>query len=69
MGLQEAVCGSRAHRVEQDAVLLAELHMPFLFQGFKNVWQNRDEAFGANPVERLPDQHQCLFNLRAIAPA
>ena len=32
-------------------------------------WQERDEAFGANAVERLPDQHQRLFDLRPIASA
>ena len=37
-----------------------------LLQGFKNDWQKRDEAFGTNPIERLPDQHQYLFDLRSI---
>jgi hypothetical protein len=69
MGLQEAICGSRAHREKLAAVFLAELYMSMLLQGFKNVWQKRDEAFGTNPIERLPGQHQRLFDLRSIPTA
>jgi hypothetical protein len=43
--------------------------MPFLFQGFENIWQEGDEAFGTNAVQRLPNQHQRLFNLRSIMSA
>ena len=69
MGLQEAICGSRAHREKLAAVFLAEVYMSMLLQRFKHVWQKRDQAFGTNLIERLPGQHQCLFDLRPIAPA
>ena len=42
MGLQEAICGSRAHREKLAAVFFAELYMSMLLQVFKNVWQKRD---------------------------
>ena len=69
MGLQEAICGSRAHREQLAAVFLAELDMPMLLQRFDDAWQKRHQAFGTNPVEGLPGQHQCLFDLRPIPAA
>ena len=33
------------------------------------LWQERDQAFRANAVERLPGQHQRLFDLWPIAAA
>ena len=68
MGLQQAVRGSRAHREEQATMLFVQLKMPVLLQGCDDAWQERDQAFGANAVERLPGQHQPLFHLWAIAP-
>ena len=50
-------------------MLVTELKMPMLFQRFNDTWQERDQAFGTNAVERLPDQHQRLFNLRSIVSA
>ena len=66
MGLQEAICRSRAHREQLAAVFLAELDMPMLLQHFDDAWQKRHQAFGTNPVEGLPGQHQCFFDLRPI---
>src|SRR5215471_18451473 len=67
MGLQEAICGRGAHREQLAAVFLAESDMSLFLQRFEHVRQKRDQAFGTDPIERLPDQHQCLFNLRLIS--
>jgi hypothetical protein len=66
VGLQEAIGGGRAHGEEQTAVFLTELKMPMLLQRFNDTGQERDQAFGADPVEGLPGQHQGLFDLRSI---
>jgi hypothetical protein len=42
------------------------LKMPMLLQRFNDTGQERDQAFGADPVESLPGQHQGLFDLRSI---
>lgn len=68
MSLEETICGGRTHREKQASMFLIELHLSLLLQGFKQVWQKWDQAFGANPVERFPSQHQCLFHLWPIAP-
>jgi len=69
MGLQQAIRGSRAHREEQATLFFVQLKVPNLLQAFDDAWQERDQAFRANPVERLPGQHQRLFHLWPIAPA
>lgn len=68
VGLQEAISGGRTHGEEKAAIFLTELKMPILFQHFNDTWQERDQAFGADPVERLPGQHQGLFGLWSIPP-
>jgi hypothetical protein len=35
-------------------VYFVQLKMPIPLQGFDDAWQERDQAFRANPVERLP---------------
>ena len=69
MGMQEAICGSRAHREQLAAVFRAESDMPMLLQHFDDAWQKRHQAFGTNPVEGLPGQHQCHFDLQPIPAA
>lgn len=69
MSLQQTVRGSRAHREEQATLFFVQLEVPIRFQGFDDAWQERDQAFRANPVERLPGQHQRLFHFWPIAPA
>jgi hypothetical protein len=54
MGLQQAVRGSCAHREEKATMFFVQLKVPLLLQGFDDVWQERDQAFRANSVERLP---------------
>jgi hypothetical protein len=54
MGLQEAICGRCAHREEKATVYFVQLKMPIPLQGCDDAWQERDQAFRANPVERLP---------------
>ena len=49
-------------------MFLTELKMPMLLQHFNDTWQERDQSFGADPVEGLPDQHQGLFDLWPIPP-
>ena len=44
------------------------LKMPMLLQHFNDTWQEWDQTFGADPVERLPGQHQGLFDLWPIPP-
>ena len=66
VGLQEAILGRRTHREEKTSVFLTELDMSILLQGFDDAWQEWNEAFGTDPVERLPGQHQCLFDLWPI---
>ncbi len=50
-------------------MFFVQLKVPICLQGFDDAWQERDEAFRANPVECLPGQHQRLFHLWPIAPA
>ena len=68
MGLQQAVRGRCAHREEKATVFFVQLKVPILLQGFDDTRQERDQAFRANAVERLPGQHQRLFHLWPIAP-
>ncbi len=63
MGPQEAICGSCAHREEKATMFFVQLKVPILLQGCDDAWQERNEAFHANSVERLPGQHQRLFHL------
>jgi hypothetical protein len=39
-------------------MFFVQLKVPVLLQGFDDAWQERDQAFRANPVECLPGQHQ-----------
>jgi len=69
MALQKAVRGRCAHREEQATVFFVQLKMSLRLQGFDDAWQERDQAFRANAVERLPGQHQSLFHLWPIGLA
>ncbi len=50
-------------------MFFVQLKVPILLQGCDDAWQERNEAFRANAVERLPGQHQRLFHLWPIASA
>jgi len=69
VSLQQAVRGSCAHREEKATMFLVQLKVPILLQGCDDAGQERDQAFRANAVERLPGQHQRLFHLWPIASA
>jgi len=61
--------GSEKRNLVEAAVLLAELDISLHLQAFKQVRQKRDQAFGANAIERVPGQHQRLLDLWPIATA
>ena len=42
-------------------MFFVQLKVPILLQSCDDAWQERDQAFRANAVERLPGQHQGPF--------
>ena len=69
VGAQEPIRGGRAHRKEQAAVVLAQLEVSSLLQGGDDLRQKGDQAFGADPIEGLPGQHSCRFDLEPVTAA